>query len=637
MSLQLFEEDGRAKDEPKITVNEAFARRFQHNKEREELQRLTEKHGNVDSDINIDSDSDSDSDSDVEDEDGILPGGQDEEFFQALAKIRRKDPSIFEGDVTLFTQPTDEELAAIEQEKKKAKQSTSRNNKLKDVIAEQLLRGTHDGESDEEDEENRRRQSDERQGLVRKSISILGYDDEQKQLKRQFKLAANESNGGKKDNDDDGGEEDDQGTEGEMFSLKGKRKANGVDSASNGKYSEHVQNDLESYFGNEKKQSENERFLQQYLLNQGWKGDDKNISDAEEEDDEEFDRAENFENAYNFRYEEPGSHELLTFSRKQATDQTLRKEPKREARKRARDNKRDRLLEQKRTADEEVKRLKNLKLKELRRKLSRINEVAGSKDEEINVNAELIQGEWDPEAHDKRMAELFNEEYYDADDPESSKAIKNAHIEEIDEVDEDDVIDNVDEMVKGSRRTFKDAQHKALRKRRRRGLDRSLTDPTSSKNHVLKLDAQGELPVEPPSTLTASARETYEEALKEYFKLDYEGTAGGQPTRFKYGNVKSDFFGLEPWQILLMEDKELNQAVSMKQIAAFRGSSEDVSTMTRRAKSSTNGDKSIRGGKVTLRDSRHQSSNGSKIASRQEIFDIASGKKKKKKKRKDSE
>ena len=620
----------RKSEQDAFTVNSEYARRFQYNKEREELQRLTEKHGDVAVGKNgkgdgKDSEDDSE-DNEVEDEDGVLPGMQDTEFFEALARVRRRDPSLLNADVRLFSQPTDEDLVALEDERRRlAQEGAPPPKKLKDVLAEQLLR-SHDeqeDDSEEEEEDERRKREEERRGLVARSRSALVYNEEQRDLKKEFRAAVENdeakdarrridaSNG---DHDDDnggstGGESDDDDEGGGIFSVKSRGKVDAEDvgmSAGRNKAAG-VERALERCFGKEEKQTEAERFLKNYLVSQGWRDEDDDAREGAESDDDhneeedEFDhdeveQAENFEHAYNFRYEEPGGMELATFSRKQAMEQTVRKEKKREARKRARDTKKQRLLDRKRETDEEVKRLKNLKLKELQRKVDRINEVAGANDDEVDVDAAMLEEEWDPDAHDRRMAELFSDEYYNAEDPESGKLIERAHIEEIERINEDDDEDgggggedgaNGNAAENGNRsslKTFKQAQHKALRKQRRRGLDNSLlhaaTDhdgdgSTSPAAAPLRLDASGDLPSEPPSHLKASARKAYEKALGEYFKLDYEGIAGGQPTRFKYANVKANMYGLEPWQILLMDDKELNQRVSLKQLAPFRDGDDD--------------------------------------------------------------
>ena len=56
--------------------------------------------------------------------------------------------------------------------------------------------------------------------------------------------------------------------------------------------------------------------------------------------------------------------------------------------------------------------------------------------------------------------------------------------------------------------------------------------------------------------------------LEEYHKLDYEDHVGGIPTRFRYKEVQPETYGLTVEEILLMDDKDLNQIVGLKRVAA---------------------------------------------------------------------
>ena len=47
--------------------------------------------------------------------------------------------------------------------------------------------------------------------------------------------------------------------------------------------------------------------------------------------------------------------------------------------------------------------------------------------------------------------------------------------------------------------------------------------------------------------------------LEQYFKLDHEGEAGGQRTRFRYKQVPASTFGMSVEDLLARDDKELNQ------------------------------------------------------------------------------
>ena len=66
--------------------------------------------------------------------------------------------------------------------------------------------------------------------------------------------------------------------------------------------------------------------------------------------------------------------------------------------------------------------------------------------------------------------------------------------------------------------------------------------------------------------------------FEEYHNLDFEDVIGGGTvkTRFKYTNVKPEDFGLNDEEILLLDDKQLNQLVSLKNYRPFKNVDEDA-------------------------------------------------------------
>lgn len=59
---------------------------------------------------------------------------------------------------------------------------------------------------------------------------------------------------------------------------------------------------------------------------------------------------------------------------------------------------------------EELKQLRSLKLKEIEEKISKLRDVTGI--ENVEFSAKDIEGDFDPEEHDKRMRKIFDDKYY---------------------------------------------------------------------------------------------------------------------------------------------------------------------------------------------------------------------------------
>ena len=130
--------------------------------------------------------------------------------------------------------------------------------------------------------------------------------------------------------------------------------------------------------------------------------------------------ASHFETSYNHRFEEPGAATIASFPR--ILPSAVRRQDT--TRKDARERRKERKEEELRKRQEEVKRMKALKMREIRRKLERVGREAGLKkfqsrgnndddgDDEFVDEAlkELdLEGDWDPEKHDQQMAGLFDQ------------------------------------------------------------------------------------------------------------------------------------------------------------------------------------------------------------------------------------
>ncbi|KAF8841697.1 hypothetical protein BDN67DRAFT_966770 [Paxillus ammoniavirescens] len=129
-----------------LTINEHFARAFQYKKEREELAKLKEKYGSDYSGSGSSGSDDSeDSEDTEEDSDGEeLTPAVDAAILRTLARIRKKDPAIYEGGRNVFEEEhlrTHERAPVIKtRTKDKSKPLTIREAALASALAENASR-----------------------------------------------------------------------------------------------------------------------------------------------------------------------------------------------------------------------------------------------------------------------------------------------------------------------------------------------------------------------------------------------------------------------------------------------------------------------------------------------------------------
>lgn len=520
--LKLFDGEGDSSgdDLSKIEINQDFAKRYEHNKKREELQRYEElkKQGRVD---------DSDSEDSSSEEEGLIKPSKktDKKFFDALIKVKNQDPVLKDKESKLFDSEDEDDSGDVSERKEKKKKPMY----LKDVVSKHLIEAGPEF-SDEETEN---------EGDDALKNKVKSYSQEQEELRSEFLKAVDEG-----DNDE----------EGDLLTLK-----------SNGNKDESEEEDeigdkLEEYFGEDEKLDENTMFLKDYFRNRMWIDDGKNIAadDLElSEDEEEIEKQEDYEREFNFRFEENAGDRVMGHSRR--VEGSVRK--KDNARKSQRERKEDRMAQAEVERKEELKRLKNLKKKEINEKLEKIREVAGiGKDESGFLDEDDLEEEFDPEAYDRKMKKAFGDGYYDADDvdPEFGSDEDEDGIEKPDFDKEDELLglpkgwDEVDKSGEG----FKSTRQRLLKDR---VVDEDEDDEPKEEGKRKRKRK--------PSDVEKAVRE---ELMEEYYKLDYEDTIGDLKTRFKYRQVNPKRYGLSPEEILTMDEKDLNQYVSLKKLAPYR-------------------------------------------------------------------
>ncbi|CAM6105228.1 unnamed protein product [Calypogeia fissa] len=515
-----------------LGFNEKYAQRFTHNKKREDLHRLQELQKKGLAGGESDDDDDDESSSEEEDDDGLLPARTEEKIFETLAKIKKRDPIIYSADTNFFGNDDDDEE---EEELKKEKKQKPLY--LKDVNARQLLEGGN-GNDDEDVEKPKK--------------PPTSYLSEQEELKRAFLLGVREA---------EEQEEDDllrvKKRTKEELEREALETEEAVEEAEQRAKDRGITKRLEEYFGKDDDLDDNDRFLKEYLLNKGWIDADQKEptyptyhDDAEDisEDEEALDKQDQFEKDYNFRFQDGADNTYVKGHSRIIVDSVRKKS---ETRKKQREKKKERESEEAGTRREELKRLKNVKKKEVLEKLSKIRAVAGLSTAPSDdggergvdiLGADDLDEDFDPDEYDKKMKEAFGEEYYDADDPDFVEGE-----EEFDEIghadfDADDDLAEIAPEGDGASAGFAAVKAK-------------LEQEGKNKKKKVKVPFEEKLLID--------------KHLEEYYKLDYEDVIGDLPTRFKYRPVKPNKYGLKTKDIIGLEDKELNQYVSLKKLAPY--------------------------------------------------------------------
>ena len=138
--------------------------------------------------------------------------------------------------------------------------------------------------------------------------------------------------------------------------------------------------------------------------------------------DEEVDAQEAFEAQYNFRFEEPGGAALAAQPRR--IEGAVRKVTSARADKRK--AKAERVAVEHAALREEVKRLKNLKRREIEAKLAQIRAVAGAA--ALSLPADALDAEFDEAEHEAAMGAAFGDDYYAEEEADEGTRKRKRHV-----------------------------------------------------------------------------------------------------------------------------------------------------------------------------------------------------------------
>ncbi|OJK02802.1 hypothetical protein ASPACDRAFT_75910 [Aspergillus aculeatus ATCC 16872] len=497
-------------------INEDYARRFEHNKKREEMQQLESKLGKSsvlgkrrDRD-GEDEDSDEESSSDEEEDDfgELATEAVDVEIMDTIKAIRSKDPRVYDPNAKFFTKLDEEQPQNTE---KKEKPMT-----LRDYHRENLLSGAN--LADEEDT----------------SSAPKTYAQEQADLKnaivKEMHAAVGDEDASEKDEEDD--------------FLVAKSKPESFPEAK-----------TDANLDVENADKDPETFLSNFLSARAWiPAGRSELQPFESDDEEEDERAEAFEEAYNFRFEDPSKMNatLMTHSRDATNQQSVRREEK-SMRKKRRDAEREQKEQEKKQREIEKNRLRKLKMEELQEKVEKIKEVAGIHGTELTDEdwVRFLDDAWDDKDWEAEMQKRFGEDYYAETGPDGKKHPKKPTWD--DDIDIKDLVPDFEEEEEVPAVADSDVE---------------MADEQEGEKQKSKAQERRDQKRE-----SRKDRMRIEEAVDRNLDLDISllpGATKKNATGFRYRETSPQSFGLTSRDILMADDNQLNQFAGLKKLASFR-------------------------------------------------------------------
>lgn len=494
-------------------------------------------------------DDDEDSSSDEEeDENGFLATEDlDAQISATLQAIRSKDPRVYDENTT-FYKPDDE--AAPAEKGEKAEKPVF----LKDYHRDRFMKGDI-GASDDEEEE-----------------IPQTYAQEQEDLKKSIMSEINKAG-----DDEDSGSEDDF--------LKPKEAVRAKVSKETGAHAVHPSRAAGlkvSELDVENADRDPETYLSNFMASRAWVEEGESKWKAfDSEDEDEAERAEEWEQAYNLRFEDPEkSNEVLrSYARDLANSKSVRRDEK-SGRKRKREEERERKDEERRERQEEKARLRKLKLEETEKRLQKIKQAAGAVGKELTNQdwLKFLDDAWEDDAWEEEMQKRFGEEYYAMDDDEAAAANSDEDVDMDskkkskvkkpkwdDDIDINDLVpdfeadanekfslsDNEDDAEPAEDNADDDDDEEA-------GASTKKIKPADRKR--ARLDSQKQARKE---------RAQLEALVDSKMNMDVDVPSGHQV--FRYRETSPQSFGMTARDILLApSDQVLNEFAGLKKFATFR-------------------------------------------------------------------
>jgi protein KRI1 len=481
-----------------------------------------------------DEDSEDSSDEDEDDDGFLATEALDAEISATLQAIRSKDPRVYDEKITFYAPIENVDDEDTVQDKKPKPMN------LNDYHRENLLSG-HIGVEDDMEEAPR--------------TFAQEQEDLKKSIVKEMHAAAEESSGSEED--EDGG------------FLVPKSKPPPTNRGLHPSRAAKVKVNLDVITADK----DPETFLSNFMAARAWvPSDGARFQPLESDDDEEDERAEKFEAAYNLRFEDPkGSNEMLkSYARDVVAAKSVRREEL-SGRKKQRDILREKREAEKKEREEEKAQLRRLKIEEMEEKLKKIKKAAGLRGKTLKDEEwiKFLDEGWDDDKWEAEMTRRFGEEYYAEKEAESDENTdsETGHGSSQKKVRKPKWDDDID--IKDIVPDFEDEDE--VNKKPAFTLSDSSEEDDDDGERPTKAKSSKERQQERQAKKKAGRleRKKIEDLVDSQMDLDLPSKSK-EPARFRYRETSPISFGLTARDILMAPDASLNQFAGLKKMASFR-------------------------------------------------------------------
>jgi protein KRI1 len=313
-----------------------------------------------------------------------------------------------------------------------------------------------------------------------------------------------------------------------------------------------------------------ETFLSNYMASRAWvPSTSSRFQPLESDDDSEEAAADEWENSYNMYFEDTaGANEKITTYARDAVASTSVRRDDATGRRKIREAARAKREAERQQKEQELARLRKLKVDEMEYKVNQIRQIGGLSGKGFKVEdwKDVLEADWSDEQWDKEMQKRFGDDYYNegdegsgSDDGGRAKSKKAKKPKFDDDLDIQDLVpDFKDEDEQAS--SNEDAQSGAE--------DEENEDAASKPAKSTKKRKQERADAKSAARRDRRIIENLVDSNLEYeAKLASKSKA---PARFRYRETSPTTFGLTPRDILMADDTALNEFVGLKKLATFR-------------------------------------------------------------------